>query len=162
MSDQQMKQLIDSVVHENLSKPMCSGIMGPQWGDIPTDLELGIGEECVPFLCTDECQDEQTISAVMDEIIEKIEKQALITTQEVVEEPHPYTLKYGIEPERWYDESGALTAEVFTSNSEKTRSIWGTSLTIRYDESSDEDSSDEEYDQGDMDDYRNERQYYFH
>jgi len=159
MSDQQLNRLIDSVVHENLSKPMCSGIMGPQWGEIPTDLELGIGEECdcFPFLCTDACQDEQTIITIMDEIVENIEKQVLITTQEVVEEPHPYTLKYGIEPERWYDESGELTAEVFTSNSEETRSIWGTSLTIRYDE-----SSDEEYDQGDIDDDRNERQYYFH
>jgi hypothetical protein len=63
---------------------------------------------------------------------------------------------YGVKPQELMDENGKLVRLVYNSNSEETRKMWGTSLTISYE------SSDEEYDQGDMDDYLNERQYYFH
>jgi len=36
--------------------------------------------------------------------------------------------------------------------------LWGDSLTVRFDDSEEE----EEYDWGDVDEDRNERQYYFH
>jgi len=45
---------------------------------------------------------------------------------------------------------------VYYSNSPETRKLWGDSLTIRMDE----DSSDEEYDDGDVADYYRHRQIY--
>ena len=61
---------------------------------------------------------------------------------------------YGIRPVEWRDEDGKLTELVFHST-KNTPKWWGVSMTLSY-ESEDE----EEYDQGDVDDYWRERAYY--
>ena len=105
----------------------------------------------------------QTITQILNEIISKIGN----TSQQDFTSSEPYhdycdTAKmyikqYSIIPEEWRDpESNELLALTFHSTKE-TMKIWGKSLTIRYNCTDDE--YDPEYDQGDVDDYWNERLY---
>jgi hypothetical protein len=145
-------------------------IYGPRWGALPTDSELDSNdpEDCCNHyftdLCTKDCADPisdiDLISTVLDEIINKVVYSVddQISGLDTIENVHYYAKKYGVIPVEWRDEFGVLTSLVFTSNSDETRKLWGTSLTINYDDSDD----DEEYDEGDRDDYYNERMQYFH
>jgi hypothetical protein len=132
-------------------------IYGPRWGSLPTDSEL---DSDYPEDYSDPISDIDLISTVLDEIINKVVYSVddQNSNLDTIENVHYYTKKYGVVPVEWRDEMGVLTSLVFTSNSDETRKLWGTSLTINYDDSDD----DEEYDEGDRDDYYNERMYYFH
>jgi len=67
------------------------------------------------------------------------------------------TKTYGVVPREWRDDEGNLIGLVYESNSDETRRLWGNSLTIRMDG-----ESEDEYSEGEADEDRNERQYYFH
>jgi len=55
-----------------------------------------------------------------------------------------------------------LLGVVYYSNSPETRKLWGDCLTMRRYNTDDESDDDSEEEYGCEDDYRNERQYYFH
>ena len=115
-------------------------------------------------LCTKKCQQgalkvEEDAASVVAWILNDI----LETVDEAITSPDfsgdYYTRTYGVVPWEWRDEvTHELIGLVYESNSEETRKLWGDSLTVRFDDSEEE----EEYDWGDVDEDRNERQYYFH
>ena len=138
-------------------------IYGKQWGEYPSDSELDIDDCCdhyFTYLCTDDCKNEKTIenssdiiSSILNDIMEIVEEAVVYREKPTVDY---YTEQYGIIPVEWRDENGELIGMVYYSNSPETRKLWGVSLTIRMDG----DSSDEEYDDGDVADYHRHRQIY--
>ena len=148
---------------------------GKEWGEYPSDSEFDIQEvedklTCAcggekhyfKHLCTDSCCENNVVKQVetvesivefcIDTIIESVDKS--IEKSEVVEEDY-YYVNYGMKPIEWKDENGELIGMVYYTNSPETKKMWGDSLTIRYD-----DESDEEYDEGDVADYHRHRQMY--
>ncbi len=116
---------------------------GKEWGEYPSDSEFDVQEvETV----------ESIVEFCIDTIIESVDKS--IEKTEVVEEDY-YYVNYGMKPIEWKDENGELIGMVYYTNSPETKKMWGDSLTIRYD-----DESDEEYDEGDVADYHRHRQMY--
>jgi hypothetical protein len=63
-----------------------------------------------------------------------------------------YIIDYLVFPIEWRDEDGKLVELVFHSN-EHTPTYWGMSMTLTFED-------EEEYEQGDMDDYLREQEYY--
>lgn len=120
-------------------------------------------------LCDENCRKElsgeleveKIIGDLLNEIVDEVEntclaaierENALIESEKPVEDY--YTAKYGIVPVEWRDEEGNLIGMVYGSNSDETRRLWGTCLVLRMDG----ESSEEEYDDGDVADYWRHRQ----
>jgi hypothetical protein len=110
-------------------------------------------------LCDENCRKElsgeveKIIGDLLNEIVDEVENTCLaaIERENAREKPVEdyYTAKYGIVPREWKDEEGNLIGMVYDSNSDETRRLWGTCLVLRMDG----ESSEEEYDDGDVADY---------
>jgi len=150
-----------------------SKIYGKQWGSYPTDEELGVAgrmddcENCYyTYLCTEKCK--QEVSTGPEESNSEIAGSIIGNILEIVDEfienedecYDYYTNTYGVVPREWKDEEGNVIGLVYEANSEETRRLWGTCLTIRWDGTTE--CPDDEYSDGEADEDRNERQYYFH
>ena len=132
-------------------------IYGKQWGEYPSDSELG-DEYPSDSELGDSCNKEVNVEVTVDSIVEFCINDIMEHVDEFIENESCdyYYVNYGIKPVEWKDENGKLIGMVYYSNSPETRKLWGDSLTIRMDE----DSSDEEYDDGDVADYYRHRQIY--
>ncbi len=101
-------------------------------------------------LCTEQCKQEQVkVEEDAASIVAGILDDILATVDEVIDSPDLsgdyYTRTYGVVPWEWRDElTHELIGLVYESNSEETRRLWGDSLTVRFDDS----DEDEEYDYG--------------
>ena len=159
-------------------------IYGKPWGAYPSDSELDIQYEnddelpCAcgakkhhfKHLCTESCNKElnkelnkevnNTETVSVESIVEFCINDIMEYVDEFIENENKscdyYYVNYGIKPVEWRDENGKLIGMVYYSNSPETKKLWGDSLTIRMDG----ESSDEEYDDGDVADYYRHRQIY--
>lgn len=159
-------------------------IYGKPWGAYPSDSELDIQYEnddelpCAcgakkhhfKHLCTESCNKElnkelnkevnNTETVSVKSIVEFCINDIMEYVDEFIENENKscdyYYVNYGIKPVEWRDENGKLIGMVYYSNSPETKKLWGDSLTIRMDG----ESSDEEYDDGDVADYYRHRQIY--
>jgi hypothetical protein len=151
-------------------------IDGKRWGAYPSDSELDIQDDdddewpCAcggtkhhfTHLCTDSCKNEnkeaveESVASIVDFCINDIMEYVDEFIENEDKSCDYYYVNYGVKPQEWRDESGNLIGLIYYSNSEETRKLWGTSLTIRYDS----DESEEEYDAGDVADYHRHRQMY--
>ena len=156
-------------------------IYGKPWGAYPSDSELDIQYEnddelpCAcgakkhhfKHLCTESCNKElnkelnkevNTETVSVESIVEFCINDIMEYVDEFIENENKscdyYYVNYGIKPVEWRDENGKLIGMVYYSNSPETKKLWGDSLTIRMDG----ESSDEEYDDGDVADYYRHRQ----
>jgi hypothetical protein len=141
-------------------------IYGNRWGEYPSDSELN-RRECscggvkhyFESLCTESCKDELSEEIKSEEIISDLLRWMVESVEEYVQNEDKcvdyYTVNYGVVPVEWRDENGDLIGLIYYSNSEETRKMWGTSLTIRMDD--DDDASD----LGCEDDYRLGQQEYW-
>ena len=109
-------------------------------------------------LCDENCRKELSVGKIigdlLNEIVDEVASTRLAATERenaLSEKPvvDYYTATYGIVPREWRDEEGNLIGLVYYSNSDETRRLWGTCLTVR----TDDESSEEEYDAGDAADY---------
>ena len=135
-------------------------IYGKPWGAYPSDSELEIHYGNDELSCSDseseiQYEDKEVLS--VESIVEFCINDIMdIVVEAVTNRPSEdyYTEKYGVIPRDWIYE-GEVIGVIYDSNSEETRKLWGTCLTISF-----LDSDDEEYDDGDVADYYRHRQIY--
>lgn len=112
-------------------------------------------------LCDENCRKElsgeveKIVGDLLNEIVDEVASTRLAAAERensLSEKPvvDYYTATYGIVPREWRDCEGNLIGLVYDSNSDETRRLWGTSLTVRTDYES---SEEEECDAGDVADY---------
>ena len=132
-------------------------IYGKQWGEYPSDSELGGeypsdselgGEYPSDSELGDSCNKEVNVEVSVDSIVEFCINDIMdIVVEEVTNRPSVdyYTEKYGVIPRDWIYE-GEVIGIIYDSNSEETRKLWGTSLTISFLDSDDEGDPLDDYD----------------
>jgi len=135
MSTQVISKILNEIVNQvsNLTNTII--VYGKEWGSCPSELSKEESSSKTDY-----------ISVEVPELNVEYGAHALRARN--------FTKKYSVMPVEYRDENGKLEQLVFNSN-ENTPEYWGKSMTLSY-ESEDED----EYEQGDADDYWREQAYY--